>query len=284
MLGQTVGDLAQSPPVKFAHPVQEEGFYNGALWGFLSYDPSVPAAEKMPAAPPLTFFQDSGFVYHRNPAQDITFAVRCGPWIGYHAYRHAPGPCDRMGTAPGAGHFMLARGHKHLLATPESGYRLRSILRSCLLVDGKGQYGDIGYPMSIPSWLDRGEEIQFAQPGWVRLNLAPAYPAELQMAHYTRDFFIHPDRLVCRDHVVFNEPHQLSWLFQGKEDNGVALGRFGDIAVEARPVGFELRASVQRTPVVWSYSSNAGFRPFAHLRYDTGSAQRAATVEFMFAW
>ena len=292
--------LVQSPPVQFAHPVQEESFYNGALWGFLSYDPSVTPATQLPAAPPLTFFPDSGFAYHRNPAQDITFAVRCGPWIGYHAYRSAQGPCDRMGmgVAPGAGHFMLARGHTHLLTSPDTGYKLRATVRSCLLVDGGGQYDDVGYPMSIPSKLDRGEEIQFAkwddatQTGWVRLNLAPAYRDELQMAYYTRDFFIHPDRLVCRDQVVLNEPHQLAWLFQGKRETGIALvagnicrfGKTATIDLEPHPVGFALQASIRETPVVWSYSSGSGFKPFDHVRYAAAAPLRAATVEFVFKW
>lgn len=282
----------KSPPINFSHPVQEEAFYNGALWGFLTYNPRVKPVVEMPDVAPLTFFPDSGLAFYRNAEKDITFTVRCGPWIGYHAYRLAQGPCDRMamGVAGGAGHFTIARGHKHLLATPDSGYKLRAAIKSCLLVDGGGQYDDIGYPMSIPSKLDRGEEIQFAkwdaatQTGWVRLNLAPAYRDELQMAHYVRDFFIHSDRLVCRDHVVLNNPHQLAWLFQGKREYGVAIGRFGDIAVEAKPVGFELKASVQQSPVVWSYSSGSGFKPFDHVRYEATHPLREATVEFVFRW
>lgn len=282
----------KSPPIKFSHPVQEEAFFNGALWGFLTYNPRVKPASALPAPAPLTFFPDSGLVFYRNPEKDITFTVRCGPWIGYHAYRLAQGPCDRMamGVAGGAGHFTVARGHKHLLTTPDSGYKLQAAIKSCLLVDGGGQYDDIGYPMSIPSKIDRGEEIQFAkwdaatQTGWVRLNLAPAYRDELQVAYYVRDFLFYPDRMICRDHVVFNSPHRLAWLFQGKREHGVAVGRFGDIAVTARPVGFELQASVQESPVVWSYSSGSGFKPFDHVRYDASEPRQTATVEFEFRW
>ncbi|MEI8063904.1 MAG: hypothetical protein WCH84_07560, partial [Verrucomicrobiota bacterium] len=290
--------LVKSPPVNFYHQVQEEGFYNGALWGFLSYDPGVKPVQKLPKAKPLPFFQDSGLAHHYNPVSDITFSVRCGPWIGYHAYRQAQGPCDRMGVAPGAGHFTLARGAIVLLTTPDYGYKMHSTLRTCLLVDGQGQAGDIGYPMSIPSKLDRGEEIQFAKwdaaakTGWVRLNLAPAYRDELQMAYYTRDFFIHADRLVCRDQVVLNQPHQLSWLFQGKRETGIALVdgnicRFGTdapIDLTPQPVGFELTASIHETPVVWTYASWSGFKPFDHVRYDAVAPLRSATVEFVFKW
>ena len=290
----------KSPPVKFYHPVQEEAFYNGALWGFLSYDPVVKPVKKLAKAQPLTFFPDSGLVYHRNVKKDITFAVRCGPWIGYHSYRQAHGPCDRMGmgVTPGPGHFTLARGHDHLLTTPDAGYKMRATVRSCLLVDGGGQYDDIGYPMSTPSKLDRGEEIQFAKwddatkIGWVRLNLAPAYRDELQMAYYTRDFFIHADRLVCRDQVVLNESHQLAWLFQGKRETGIALVagnvcRFGTSAtidLIPQPAGFELKASICETPVVWGYASSSGFKPFDYVRYDAVTPRRAATVEFVFKW
>ncbi|MCG3150353.1 MAG: hypothetical protein PCFJNLEI_03836 [Verrucomicrobiae bacterium] len=289
----------KSPPIKFSHPVQEEAFYNGALWGFLSYDPRVPPVAELPAAKPLAFFQDSGLAYHRNPQKDVTFAVRCGPWLGYHAYRHAQGPCDRMGmgVAPGPGHFTIARGHTYLLTTPDTGYKLRATVKSCLLVDGGGQYDDVGYPMSIPSKRDRGEEIQFAkwddatQTGWVRLNLAPAYRDELQMAVYYRDFLIHPDRLICRDQVVLNDPHQLAWLFQGNRETGIelvgAVCRFGKdapIDLTARPAGFELQARIQQTPVVWSYSSGSGFKPFDHVRYEATQPLHTATVEFVFKW
>ena len=292
--------LVKSPPIKFYHPVQEENYYNGALWGFLSYDPSVPPVKKLPKAKPLTFFQDSGVAYHRNVKKDITFAVRCGPWIGYHSYRQAQGPCDRMGmgVTPGPGHFTIARGHTHLLTSPDAGYKMRASVRSCLLVDGGGQYDDVGYPMSIPSKLDRGEEIQFAKwdattkTGWVRLNLAPAYRDELQMAYYTRDFFIHPDRLVCRDRVVLNEPHQLSWLFQGYRETGIALvagnvcrfGKAATIDLTPQPVGFELKSAIHETPCVWSYASGSGFKPFDHVRYDAVTPLRTATVEFVFKW
>ena len=152
--------------------------------------------------------------------------------------------------------------------------------------------------MSIPSKLDRGEEIQFAKwdaatkTGWVRLNLAPAYRNELQMAFYVRDFFIHADRLVCRDQVVLNEPHQLTWLFQGKRETGIALvggnvcrfGKDAPIDLTPQPVGFELKAGINETPCVWSYASGSGFKPFDHVRYDATKPLRTAIVEFVFKW
>jgi hypothetical protein len=46
--------------------------------------------------------------------------------------------------------------------------------------------------------------------------------------------------------------------------------------------GFSLDASVQPTPVVWSYRSDSGFKPFMHVRYDTRSPVRAATADFCF--
>ena len=109
---------------------------------------------------------------------------------------------------------------------------------SVLLVDGEGQIGDVGYPMSIPSQAHRGEEIRRVQwgetsgTGLVRLDLGPAYPACLGIVEYYRDFLIRPGReLVVRDHVLLARPRKLSWLFQADERLGLGLnGLTGHLA------------------------------------------------------
>ncbi len=282
----------------FYHPTQATGYFTGALAGLFTYDPTVPALPEWPAFAPLAYFPDGGLATYRDPLDDVTLTVRCAPFAGYHAYRQARGPCDRMSMSPGAGHFTLALGAAMRLVTPDGGYKLQSALRTCLLVDSAGQYGDIGYPMSIPSKRDRGEEIVFArwnteaQTGWIRLDLAPAYPEALGLTRYTRDLLLYPgERIVCRDIVAADAPHRWSWLFHGTRANSVALdglaGILGDapaLRITPRPLDVELTACIAPTPVVWSYASSAGFNPFDHVRYDSVNTSSVAQVEFVLTW
>ncbi len=289
--------LLETPPTAFYAGVEEIAYFHGPLWGLLSHDPTVEPVAGLPEPPRLAFFEDSGLAHYRDGR--VTLSVQCGPWCGYNAYRRARGPCDRMEIAPGAGHFIVAVGAQPLLLTPDSGYRLRSCLRSCLLIDGQGQRGDVGYPMSIPSKRHHGEEIELVRwdegtgEGIIRLNLAPAYPEELDVIAYTREFLVGGrQQLICRDHVVLRQPRQLSWLFQGKREIGVALedeliARFGtQPCLQLRPGAGNvmLTASVAQTDVVWSYVSGSGFKPFDHVRYETESAVAVAVIDFVITW
>ena len=276
---------------------QRQGYHAGLAHSFLAYQPDIPSQTPQTTRP-LHYFPDSGRVYFSSPEHNIAFQVTCAPFAGHHAYRHATGPCDRMGGAPGAGHFTIRRGKKELLASPDAGYALQSLTRSCLLVYGKGQYGDIGYPMAIPSKLHRGEEIEnvhwdeTTHAGTVRLHLTPAYPDEAGVVHYTREFLIEPRQMTVRDYVILNEPKTLSWLFQGKRDIGIELQgtsqvRFGGengILMQAQPLGFTLQSTIQPTPVVWAYSSVSGYKPFDYVRFDTDTPLTRAATDFIFYW
>lgn len=282
----------------FYHPTQANGYFAGALAGLLTFEPTVPALPEWPTFEPLAYFPDGGLATYRDPLDDVTLTVRCAPFAGYHAYRHARGPCDRMSMSPGAGHFTLALGAAMRLVTPDGGYKLQSALRTCLLVDGAGQYGDIGYPMSIPAKRDRGEEIVFArwdaetQTGWIRLDLAPAYPDELGLASYTRDLLLYPgEKIICRDTVAASHPHRWSWLFHGTRANGITLdgltcviGEAPALRITPRPLDIALTAGIAQTPVVWSYASSAGFKPFDHARYDSVNSSNVAQVDFLLTW
>lgn len=283
----------------FYHASQENAYFLGALWGFLSHDPAVRPAARLPVPRRLTFFEDSGLAHYRDARTGLTLSVQCGPWCGHNARRRAPGPCDRLGGAPGAGHFLVALGTRPLLVTPDGGYRLHSGLRSCLLIDGRGQHDDIGYPMSIPSKEYRGEDIRSVRwdektgRGLIVLDLAPAYPRELGVASYTREFILTPGRrLVCRDHVVLDGPRRLSWLFQGRREDRVRIekglrARFGSdpaLDLEPAPGAVPLTAGVHETGVVWSYASASGFKPFDHVRYDTREKTAVACLDFVFNW
>jgi hypothetical protein len=282
----------------FFHPNARNAHYLGAVWGFLSHDPAVaPVAPERPAAR-LAFYEDSGFVHYRDSGRAVSLAIKCGPWDGYYGYRQAPGPCDRLISVPAAGHFSLHLEGRAVLCSPDSGYRMHTAMRNCLLIDGHGQYGDIGYPMSIPSWRWRGEQVLKAEwdpetgRGIICLDLAPAYPEEAGVAEYRRDFLLFPDcRLVVRDRVTLDEPRDLAWLFQGtREEHPVVedlTARFGvdpALHLHPRPLGVSLRAAVHETEVVYGYSSRGGFQPFAHVRYDSTEKTAHATVEFVLEW
>jgi len=293
--------LVEAPPVDFYHGGQLVGYHTGLLWGFFAWDG---IAQPQPRASVhkrhMVCYDDSAFVQYRDDRTGVVMALRCGPWLGYHAARHATGPCDRMDWSVGAGHFALFINGRPMLCSPDSGYCIRSILRSCLLVDDRGQIGDVGYPMSIPSLPHRGEEIEStrwdaeAGHGWVRLNLARCYPAESGIAHYTRQFLLEPRRrLVVRDQVVLDRPRKLSWLFQHKQAEGCVIaglrgviGSGSRLSITAAPLGGEvgLQATVAHTPVVWSYASASGGKPFDHLRYDTTCVAAAACVDFILEW
>ena len=298
--------LLQPRPIEFYHSRQRNNHYHGVLAGFMEFD--ADADRRLLGAEPvvarggevhLRHFPDSGVAHYRDDALDVALALRCGPYSGRHAYYSSCCSCDRLGDAPGAGHFVLFLGGKPVLVTPDAGYRLNTFLRSCLLVDGRGQYGDVGYTMSIPRYPMRGEEIESVEwdaatrRGRVRLNLRPAYPEGLGMAEYTREFiFTGARRILCRDHVLLDAPHRLAWLFQGKREDGVAVegicarfGRGAVLSITPRAVGLPaLTASLQESEVVWGYSSTAHFKPFDHVRYDTIAPTRGGMVEFEMTW
>lgn len=290
--------IAENRPKSFYHSRQMGNHYYGMLNAFMTYDPCVAPAPAVLARRHLLHFEDSCFVHYRDDALGVVLALRCGPLNGRHAYLHSLCSCDRLGDAPGAGHFALFLDGVPLLVTPEAGYCLHSFHRSCLLVDDNGQYGDIGYPMSLPDVRDRGEQIvgtrwnEATGKGLIRLDLKPAYPGELDMVAYQRDFIITGGRrIICRDHVVFNSPHRLAWLFHGKREYGVALdgliGRFGKepkVSLAPHPTGFAVQAALRETEIVWSYASTGGFKPFDYVRYDASRPLSCAVIDFELTW
>jgi hypothetical protein len=267
------------------------------VWGFMAHDPAIESLKAPPRrTASLTWYRDSGFAHYRNAATGAALSVKCAPWLGFHAASLATGPCDMMEMLPGAGHFSFFLGGRPLLASPDTGYSLHSWVRSILLVDGQGQIGDVGYPMSIPSQPPRGVRIDQVQwdegagSGLIRLDLKPAYPPELGVSHYTREFRIEAGRrFVCRDHVLLARPRKLSWLFQFREDEGARLdglkaviGTGAELRLEADAPGLALAGSVAPTKVVYSYSS--AFNRFRHVRYDTAGLTATAAVDFVFEW
>lgn len=276
---------------------EEKAYYGDALWGLLSYEETTQPAKRLQHSTGIRHYEDSDVVHYRDAEQQVVVSLRCGPSMGHHAYRTAQGACDRLGLGPDAGHFMIAVQGEPFLVTPDSGYSLRTDIRSCLLIDGKGQQDDVGYTMSVPSYKYLGEEIESVSwdeaegKGRVRLNLTEAYPREAGVAAYRREFLLERGQPVrLRDYVVLNEPRKLSWLFQTKREHNPAfegltckLGGEGGVTISPRSPQLGLTVTVEETPVVWSYVSPSGFRPFDTVRYDAEKLIRCAYVEFVFS-
>ena len=268
------------------------------LWGFLAYDPAV-AEAPAPVQPvrKITWYQDAGFVQYRNDEQGVALALRCGPWLGYHTQRQAVGPCDRMECRPGMGHFALFIQGEPMLVSPDLGYKLNTRTSSTLLVDDQGQIGDAGYPMSIPSQPHTGAQVESVQwdpangRGTVRLDLKRAYPVELGVTHYTREFLVFAaHRIICRDTVILNRPRRLTWLFQFNRERSAVMeseltARIGTnpiVRIRPVPAGLTVTAKIAPTPVVYSYASK--FNKFEHVQYETDEPVAAATIDFVMEW
>ena len=281
-----------------AHGNQQGAENTSLLWGFLAYDPTV-AEAPAPVKPvrQIIWYKDAGFVQYRNDEQEVALALRCGPWLGYHTQREATGPCDLMECRPGMGHFTLFLKGEPLLVSPDLGYKLETRTSSTMLVDDHGQIGDAGYPMSIPSQPHSGAQVEAVQwnpatsTGNVRLDLKRAYPAELGVTHYSREFLVFAaHRVICRDTVVLNRPRRLTWLFQFKKDSGAAIeadqtarvGASPALQIRPQPAGFAVTGKVVPTPVVYSYASK--FNKFDHVQFDTVHPVETATIDFVMEW
>jgi hypothetical protein len=279
------------------HDNVKQGYYENRVLTPLSYDPAVAVAgTKDRPGIAMYHYKDSAVVIARDDAQGLILSAQVGPWSGYHAYRYAQGPCDRMGMSPtpGDGHFSLTLDGKLILCSPDSGYKLTSIGRTCMLVDGKGQYGDIGYPMSIPSFEQQGQEIEFgrfdeaSQTAHTRFKLAPSYTKDQGVLIYTRELILKGKTLTVRERFVFDKPRSPSWLFHVRETDGIAWNGIsptlaGKIKISpATTVG--LTGSTQPTPVVYSYASASGRAKFIHARFDAKAPVREGVVDFVMTW
>ena len=291
--------LASIPDPNCKHFDYADGHYNGILWGFFTHDPSIKPRKPEYKEQLFKHFEDSGLVYYRNDKTDVTFSVMCGPWPAWSSYRKVHTNSDRLKLAPVDGHFIMYLGTSPMLVQADSGYHPRTYLGNCLVVDGKGQYGEIGYPCSIPGWLYRGEQIESVMwdeatgTGLVRLNLKPSYPEEMGMALYYRDFIIAPEKkIICRDHVVFDEPHSLSWYFQSRRSIGIKQVdglkyRVGDkprLNITPISPSVELTVKIDETPVIWSYHSLSDWDPYDHVEYKTKEKVSAITIDFLITW
>jgi hypothetical protein len=126
----------------------------------------------------------------------------------------------------------------------------------------------------------------------VRLNLAPAYPDELSVAFYVREFIIDSRVLLVRDEISLDRARALAWHFQSKREYGIELdernlsARFGgDGGIRLQvTTNAHLQISQRETSLVWSYHSPSGHTPFDHVRYESQNELQHAALEFRFDW
>ena len=293
-------------------PGDKGGKFNvDTLWASLLYEPRSPRREEGAATSNtpvghlltsvatrpsrrLRWFEDSGAIVYRDDAHGILFSSRLGNSNSRTSWRYAPGPCDRISFAPIAGNFAIARHGKPLIQTAEGGYSMRSEIANVLLVDGKGQRGDLGFAMGYPDAPCGDERIEDARldapdgTGYLRMQLAPAYD---HLQSYTREWFFEPvgcmrlvDTIKCRD------PHQFAWLFHTHRKHPITMKGGGVFTIQNRTETLELRLarstsaladSIADTLTVWSYSNQQGNNACHHLAFETREAVSNVAVEFV---
>jgi hypothetical protein len=294
---RTIQQMLMSVPLTTdAHPMRHRCASTDRLWGLFSYDPAIEPAPLRVAGRRLVHYEDAGVVHFLDDHDEAALSLRCGPWLGRHAYRHATGPCDRMEIVPAPGHFTFTAKRTPLLVSPDAGYSLNSRIRSVLLIDDHGPIGDVGYPMSIPDWRDPGEHIAaFAWDaqtlvGQVMLELTPAYAPEFGVQRYARTFHFSPGRTIrIVDDLRLAAPRRLTWLFQTRRDHRPALGSDGRVSLGSGPRIMlagpaSLQAAIAPTPVVRSYTAQWGAIDFDHVSFTTPQPTREACVEFQLSW
>jgi hypothetical protein len=190
----------------------------------------------------------------------------------------------------------VAVGGQPLIQCAESGYRTGTHLANVLLIDGRGQQGDNGYTMGVPMATWHGQRIQrcHAAPdgetGTARLNLAPAYPAELGVLTYTRDFTFSPTAVQVRDTVITAAPHRFSYCFHTwrrhqltPQPDGAWRFAWDDAALVLRVTGTGWTTAVAPTEVVWAYANEQDSQPFQHLAVSHPEPLTAFVVDFTIA-
>jgi hypothetical protein len=282
------------------HPQHIKAFRNSIIWGFLTYNPEIDVVQPPRVKQHLLHFEDSGLVHYKNEDSDVTLCLKCGAWPTYSAHQRVTCVCDRLAISIFPGHFDLYVGTTPMVVKAAGAYRLDSFLGNTLLVDGKGQYGDIGYPMSLSGYRYRGDRVQKVRwdektgHGFIRLELHPAYPEELGMVQYIRDIIVFPEKkIICRDFVIFDKPHRLSWLFHALPETTLTLNddvvcTFDNpktkLQLQPVPIGFDVVGSINETESVNAYVSWTDYKPYHHVRYDTAQPTTSATIDFVFTW
>ncbi|MCK5844068.1 MAG: heparinase II/III family protein, partial [Victivallales bacterium] len=243
----------------------------------------------------LNVFQDGGGVHYRFDPARFTVAVMCHPNApSHHSIGTDMNSTDRALSNPSSGAFSVAVGDEVLIQNAESGYRTGSELGNVLLVDGRGQIGDVGYPMGVPMRRWRGDRIQSwrtaedGDGGFARLLLTAAYPDESGVLRYTRDFHFDGASTRVVDTVVSSEKHNFEYRFNTYQDHDIERLSDTEFVIRGAEAALNLSissadwdVSIADTDVVWSYVNEHDGRPFKHLRIALRKPVEAFALEFV---
>ncbi len=238
-----------------------------------------------PVPSSVRLFVDSGVAALRAPS--ALAVVKCGPCTSHNAYANATGNTDRLGFAPLSGHFVYLHQGTRILSTADGGYRMYTGLGNTMLVDGQGQRGDEGMPMSHPDMAYYGEAIDRTLDDGVSMNLTPAYEG---LDHYRRTLRMESDGgLWVTDEVACTCPRTLQWRFQTYARNAwrrqhdeswrlCVEGRCYRVTVQAE--GFRPVLSIQPTKTVWGYVNFNEDQSCHHLRVETEHPTQQAVLRY----
>lgn len=267
----------------------------GTVEGLMVYAPEreVIAPQRM-QKDGATFFESTGRMIYRD--ESMEFRLRLGTVTDPQKMTYLTNPNDKALTDFGRGHFHCTRDGEVIFGTPLSPYRLSAETRTCLLVNGKGQRGDIGYPMSLPAEVNLPPTTVCRQDTTCRrtldleIDLAAHYPEKAAVLEYSRRFSFRPGGLTILDRITCARPANLAWLFQFPENLSMENGGAGNFCFPNHPdIHFRIRSeelnpqfSFRKTPVVHSYMGTT--MPHRHLRVNLAGRVRAAHIEFMLTW
>ena len=260
----------------------------------LKHDEGV-FSDARPEVHALTHYPDGGAIQYRDEPNRFNVAVTCFcNTASFHAVGTDLSGTDMGINNPSVGNFSVAVGREPLLQCAESGYRTGTQLGNVPMIDGKGQYGDCNYTMGVPMRTWRGQRIQkvLQRPdgvrGFARLNLQPAYPDEMEVLTYTRDFFFEPACLRVRDTVITRVPHAFRYWFHTWERHEIASlkdGTYriaeGDAAIRFSIKGDGWTFGEGDTEVVWAYANENEDQGFRHIEVATSEPTRAYVVDFI---
>lgn len=271
----------EEPNLKRQRPrFNEWHFQKDWLWALLfarpSRGPSIPRAHgdlvrcSADGGVMSRWFQDSGVGVVRAGASLLV--TQCGPPVSRTSYANATCCCDRLVLAPLSGNFVYMHQGRRILHTAEGGYRMRTEIGNVLLVDGRGQRGDVGMPMSYPDFRYHGERILEATEKGILMDLAPCCAG---VREYTRYISLVPDGAIEVKDVVRPEGDRaLCWRFQTYQRNPWGRKARGAWQLMVDGHTYEVRVEVEGaaftdeicdTLTVWDYVNENDDQACHHL-------------------
>lgn len=198
-------------------------FYNYGWWDFrfddLLYLHDYPAVEAVEPkdAEPVKWFRDVGWVamHHRmeDPDEQIMLLTKASEY-GSVSHSHADQGAFHIHAygeplAVETGYYVAFNSSMHLR------WRRQTVSKNSILIDGKGQFGDIDKALNMAA-SGRVEEVRREKTySYVRMNATNAYMENVPyMKRYVREiYFVRNSYFVVVDSVDLSEPGRVNWLF-----------------------------------------------------------------------